>query len=161
MTRDEWIVGFWRRVVKLGSRQCWLWAGHRDEEGYGQLKREDNQTSMAAHRAAIEILRGIRVPAHLVVMHTCDNPPCVNPYHLRVGTQLQNMQDMRAKGRARTVVFFGDEHAGTKICDADVPKIRQRYAERHLTHTTQQQLAAEYGVSQAQISRILNRKRRK
>ena len=158
MNREEWVAGFWRRVLRLGARQCWLWTGTR-VDGYGQLKRQDGQTNVAAHRASYEINRG-HIPRGKVLMHSCDNPPCVNPNHLRVGTQRDNIMDMHKKGRASTKVLRGDQHGSSKITEAQVAEIRRRYAARAVAFCTQDSLAREYGITQAQVSRILSRKRR-
>jgi hypothetical protein len=160
MTRAEWEAGFWRRVIKLGAKACWPWTGTL-KDGYGQLKREDGQTNIYAHRASVEITRRIIVPSTLVVMHTCDNPRCVNPQHLRVATQRENVLDMHRKGRAASNVIRGDRHGSTKISDHDVTAMKQLWSRRHQTAVTQQQLAQRYGITQAQVSRILNGKRRK
>ena len=159
MTREQWVAGFWKRVLRLGATQCWPWMGTL-KDGYGQLKRQDGQTNVYAHRAMVEIKRNIVVPDHLVVMHTCDNPRCVNPAHLRVGTQQMNVQDMHAKGRAPVITLRGDQHGSTKVPDADVAAMRQAWEQRHITGVTQDALAAKYGITQAQVSRIVNRKRR-
>jgi hypothetical protein len=160
MTRAEWVRGFWRRVIKLGATACWPWTGTL-KDGYGQLKRQDGQTNIYAHRASVEIAHGVPVPSHLVVMHRCDNPRCVNPLHLKVGTQLENVRDMHAKGRQSTVVLRGDQHGSTKVSDASVRIIRKLWADRHKTKLTQSAIAEHFGITQAQVSRIVNGKRRK
>lgn len=160
MTRSEWVAGFWRRVFKTHPTKCWLWTGTL-KDGYGQLKQEDGQTNIYAHRAAVEIVSGKKVPSHLVVMHTCDTPRCVNPRHLRVATQRANVRDMHRKGRAPDNRLTGDAHGSTKISDADVADIRRLWDNRRTTKVTQTALARRYGVTQAQISRIVNKKRRK
>lgn len=159
MTRLEWLKGFWRRVAKLGPDDCWPWTG-ATVDGYGQLKRQDGK-NIYAHRASVEIDRGRVVPRNRVVMHICDNPLCVNPRHLRVATQKDNVADMHAKGRANTVVLKGDEHGSTKVSEANVVAIHLAWASRRTRPVTQQELAQRFGVSQAQISRIVNGKRRR
>lgn len=158
MTRDEWVKGFWRRVLRLGARQCWLWRGTLTD-GYGQLKRPDG-TNIYAHRASVEIATGRPVPKNRVVMHTCDNPRCVNPAHLRVATQKANVQDMHRKGRAVNNYQRGNDHHSSKISEQQVADMRRQWDSRRTERVTQQQLADQYGITQAQVSRIVNRKRR-
>ena len=81
---------------KLAKNGCWEWTGHRQPEGYGQVGR-----SYKAHRLAWELFRG-PIPPKMEVCHRCDNPPCVNPEHLWLGTHSQNIQDMVAKGYRRS-----------------------------------------------------------
>ncbi|WP_286751538.1 HNH endonuclease signature motif containing protein [Pseudomonas sp. UBA2522] len=85
---------FYERCEKTSS--CWNWKGNLNSCGYGYLKIKGRVRR--AHQASYEISRG---PIHqgMVVMHSCDNPACVNPDHLSLGTHLDNMRDMRAKGR--------------------------------------------------------------
>ena len=95
-------VRFWEKVRKGGG--CWLWTGNRHRRGYGilGLRREGKRTiSAKAHRLSWEIHNG-PIPAGMVVCHHCDNPPCVNPSHLFLGTQVDNIRDMVAKGRQRS-----------------------------------------------------------
>lgn len=161
MNRADWEAGFWRRVIKLGAKACWRWTGSFDRDGYGQLKRADGKTTVSAHRVSAELKHGVVIPGHLVVMHTCDNPGCVNPAHLKVATQRENVLDMHRKGRAPINIVKGDQHGATKISDAALVQLRELWAERSTNGITQQKLAEMYGVTQAQISRIVNAKRRK
>lgn len=93
-----------RKYIKEGrSDECWLWTGSQ-ASGYGYIgrgKRGDGYT--LAHRAAWEIANGRKIPAKMVIMHMCDTPLCCNPSHLRLGTHVDNMRDMREKGRARGI----------------------------------------------------------
>lgn len=87
---------FWFYVSKRES--CWLWTGGLNEYGYGKFN-PDRRRPVLSHRFAWTITHG-PIASGLNVLHRCDNPPCVNPAHLFLGTQGDNMHDMHAKGRA-------------------------------------------------------------
>jgi len=74
---------------------CWIWEGRKDKDGYGILW---NKKAIKAHRYSME-LHGNKVPHDMLACHHCDNPPCVNPEHLFIGTNLDNVQDSIKKGR--------------------------------------------------------------
>jgi hypothetical protein len=86
---------FWNKVEKTDN--CWNWQGGKDRDGYGHIRVEGKLWQ--AHRYST-LLDG-RDPAGKVVMHQCDNPSCVNPIHLLLGTQADNVYDMVAKRRHR------------------------------------------------------------
>jgi len=88
-------------VIAGMEDSCWLWTSSTDRDGYGQFAIVPSE-KYQAHRFAYQLYVG-PIPAGKVVMHTCDVRCCVNPDHLRVGTQADNMADMNAKGRARRV----------------------------------------------------------
>jgi hypothetical protein len=93
---------FWEKVEK-GS-ECWEWQGYRMPNGYGQIGSGGDANrdgrNLLAHRVSWELHHGESVPEGKVVRHyVCDNPRCVNPAHLRLGTQADNIADMKAKGR--------------------------------------------------------------
>lgn len=88
--RDELIKQFFEKVDKTDS--CWLWLGAKDRKGYGFFK------GKRAHRASYEMFNG-PIAESLLVCHTCDNPPCVNPEHLWLGTNHENILDSTKKGR--------------------------------------------------------------
>lgn len=93
-----WVVmALWSRVA-VTDAGCWEWQGHRNEHGYGRVSVGGRR--MYAHRLAYLATHFV-IPEGLVVMHRCDNPPCVNPDHLAIGTYADNTADMIAKGRSR------------------------------------------------------------
>ena len=109
---------FWSRVDKSPRPEgCWLWMGQRlgtMYDGYGFLVVK--RWRRIAHRVAWELTHGT-IPEGLLVLHHCDNPPCVNPEHLFVGTQSENMKDMYDKGRRqfRPWLLAGERHPQAKL----------------------------------------------
>ncbi len=105
---------FFEKIEKTSS--CWIWKGGKNEKGYGTFFVQSYKACVKAHRFSYEILIG-KIPSGMCVLHRCDTPSCVNPDHLFIGTQQDNLADMRAKGRARQGHLYGDEwrkaHAGS------------------------------------------------
>ncbi len=115
---------FWKYVQKTDT--CWIWIGARlSKNGYGVLGKteqgEDQSIyrNVTTHRFSWELHFGM-IPEGLLVCHHCDNPPCVNPSHLFLGTDQDNVDDMFRKGR--------EPHRNTKLRPADIPPIRQMLA---------------------------------
>jgi hypothetical protein len=127
----------WRRVEKLATG-CWEFTGSKNRKGYGTLG--NNNTTAMAHRVSWQSVNG-DIPVGMLVLHRCDNPPCVNPDHLFLGTNQDNMDDMTAKGRR----VIGERSPRSKLTAAKVIEIRRRRDAGERT----EDLAAEFGVSSA------------
>lgn len=96
MAQFETPADFWALVDERGADECWEWQGKRLATGYGFLW---YRRTIQAHRLAWILFHGMEPPPKMYVRHTCDNPPCCNPNHLRLGTPRDNTQDMMGKGR--------------------------------------------------------------
>lgn len=127
---------------------CFLWAGRCDSKGYGRLSSRSNH--QVAHRQSFEYANG-KFDYKFHVLHTCDNPMCVNPDHLYLGDQKQNNIDRDTRGRQKTK--RGTEHKLAKITEQDAINIRVRYFV--IKDISQRHLAKCYGISQRKILDIL------
>ncbi len=128
---------FWSKVIQTDDGTCWYWMAGRDKDGYGKFKFQGKFQS--AHRMAW-IFRHGEIPAGLHVLHKCDEPSCVSPSHLFLGTNQENMDDRTAKDRLPR----GHNHPNAKLTDEQAKYARHLYfAERH----TPDALAKFFGVS--------------
>lgn len=153
---------FWEKVDVRGPGECWPWTASTRGFGYGQIAAgAPSRKILEAHRVSWEIHNG-PIPVGeghhgTCVLHTCDNPPCVNPQHLFLGTFTDNMQDRDEKGRTRGGKLAGEEHGRAKLTGEQVFEIRQTYVKRSRTYGTYA-LARKYGVCNTTIGRIVNGK---
>lgn len=141
---------FWQYVKKTPT--CWLWTASVRKGGYGQIW---NGTKInAAHRQSWEMKNG-PIPEGLHCLHKCDTPQCVRPSHLFIGTNTDNMHDMRDKGRKQGINggLFGAGHGMAKLTDADVIEIRSLDGKR-----SRRSIAKEYGVTRTAVYAICTRK---
>jgi hypothetical protein len=114
---------FWAKVERRGPNECWPWTGATTSNGYGSMtrgRRAEKRTS--ASRVSWELHFG-PIAKGLLVCHHCDNPPCVNPAHLFLGTKSDNARDSVRKGRHRTL--RGERCWRAKLTSADVAAIRE------------------------------------
>lgn len=175
-TTAERICTFWSKVDKSnGDDACWLWTGSVRGYGYGQFW--FNSRNRPTHRISWELAHG-EIPDGLLVCHRCDNPICVNPKHLFLGTQQDNIDDKTRKGRQaigdRNGVYthpekrpfgernarythpentaHGEAHGRHKLTELQVREIRQLYIEKGIS---QRQLARMFGITKTHVRRIV------
>lgn len=158
------IARFWSKVDKsAGPDGCWLWAGSIHDR-YGRFKISGRLC--LAHRVSVE-LNGGCIPDGMYVCHHCDNPACVNPDHLFIGSAKDNKHDCIAKGRMPTGDNHwtrrrpeclahpkGELHGGAKLTAEDVIAIRSEYAAGRLMR----ELSAQFGICVPQVHEIVRRK---
>lgn len=126
---------------KILPSGCWEWQGTKNFYGYGVLTIDGQEKR--AHRVSYERTKG-PIPEGMVILHSCDNPPCVNPDHLSIGTRFDNRLDAAKKNRLPA-----------KLTPEQISRIRT-YGKSKF----QWEIAEEFGVTQSLISRILSRQRR-
>jgi hypothetical protein len=135
-------------VIKQKEDDCWEWQAGDNGQGYGRFRVDGKKTG--AHRFVWELYYG-PPPSDLMVCHKCDNPGCVNPDHLFLGTNQDNMLDMVAKGRNRP--RLGEANNKAKLTKNKVLQIRSMYASGNYS---QRDLAAVFDVGQPCIKDVVN-----
>ena len=141
---------FWPKVAVRGPDECWPWNAYLGRRGYGSIKAVNRRT-LYAHRVSWELAHG-PVPVGMCVCHKCDNPACVNPGHLFLGTHADNMADKAKKGRAPAIA--GERHWWSKLTEDDIGFIRC-WSSAGWSHGS---LAKAIGVSRSAVTLIVTRK---
>ena len=138
---------FWNKVEK--TDECWNWTSAKHPKGYGLFS--INNRNQRAHRVSYELCKG-KIPEGMQVLHECDNPSCVRPDHLFLGTNADNMADKVAKGRqAHFCPGRGEGHPTSKLTEDQVRAIRA-------SPGPQSRIAIEFGISCGYVSDIRKRK---
>jgi hypothetical protein len=140
---------FQHKVLRGAPDECWPWQGVPNKKGYGRIV--TGARAEMAHRVAWKLAFG-PIPEGMLVLHSCDNPPCCNPRHLFLGDDLVNAQDREAKGRGHCKT--GERNSRAKLTTRKVRTLRAVYASRLFD---QYQLAEIYQVSQGVVSKIVRR----
>jgi len=134
---------FHAKVCRGGVDDCWLWNGAHTMRGYGQIRAPGRGRRLLAHRLAYELEFGA-IPTGFLVLHHCDNPPCVNPRHLFLGTLSDNNKQPYLRGRGHP--------PSAKITPQIADSIRQDRIRENLSTRT---LTRKYDLSYAHINRII------
>ncbi len=140
---DDLITRISRKVNCAPKESCWNWTGLRNIYGYAVIKR-NGKSNCLVHRIMYELFVG-NIPDKMMVLHKCDNRRCVNPSHLFLGTQGDNMRDAALKNRMVHKLSF-----------RQVLEIRRLYIEGF----TQEEISKMFSINQSNVSRIVSKKRR-
>lgn len=127
---------------------CWEWQKCCSSDGYGQLSYNNKQCTV--HRLSYELFVN-KIPLDKQILHSCDNPICCNPDHLRVGTNYDNVQDRQNRNRQAK----GITHGRHKLTDNDIQEIRRLHSTGKYTHGN---IAEVFDISRSHICNILNNK---
>lgn len=129
---------------------CRVWTRAKSKDGYGQLWDPDKRKVLYTHRLVATIVYGEPLPGQ-EVLHSCDNPSCCEPQHLRWGSRRENVADMFTKGRNRHNPVQGEAHHSTPLTEQDVIDMRRERA----AGLVLRELATKYGVSIAAVQKIV------
>ena len=138
---------FWEKVEKTDT--CWNWIAGDDGKGYGRFGLDG--VTVQAHRLSWQFIKG-EIPAGMNVNHHCDNPSCVNPDHLYIGSQKQNIHDMIRRGRRYQPNVSGERNGRSKLTQRDADDIRDWFEQGNVSKAF---LGRVYGVTPQQILSII------
>lgn len=146
------------RVAKTAAG-CWEFQGSRTAKGHGQIALGNGSRRLiGAHRAAWIVTYG-EIPTGLVVRHKCDNPPCINPAHLELGTPRQNVQDAIDRGQLLATRARGMRHGNARLTDAQIAEIRRRHRPgihpARGTGCSTTELARGFGITRQYVGQLV------
>ena len=143
---------FFDKVSIISPDGCWLWTAYKTSEGYGHIT-DENGDQVLAHRVSWEMVNG-SIPAGILVLHSCDTPSCVNPRHLFLGTDSDNVADRCSKGRtSHASRNRGELNGSSKLTNKQVQAIRE-------ISLPQKDIAFMFNISTSCVSLIKNNRRR-
>ena len=148
MKTKSQVQRFWEKVDKREVDECWNWQAGKDKKGYGEFD------SWRAPRFSWTLANG-QIPEGLYVCHHCDNPSCVNPKHLFLGTPLDNSRDGLTKGLSAKLSQKGEKNPSAKLTANQVREIRFIYQGGDISCG---KLAPMFGVDRITIYEIVTRK---
>jgi len=117
---------FWKFVDKKDINDCWVWLGVKDFHGYGKFSLKCKK--IGSHRVSYELSTKQKIPSGKVLMHTCDNPACVNPNHLVIGSYSENAIDMVRKNRSRICALNESQVLQIKNSNLSVKELSKEYS---------------------------------
>jgi hypothetical protein len=150
LTGEEFATWF-NDQLEVREDGCHVWTHGKNRLGYGVVKLPGKKKPGLAHRVALELKLGREIGNGLCALHSCDNPPCCNPNHLREGTHVDNVNEKVGKGRQS--ILQGEAHGSSKLTDSQVRDII-----RNANTYTQQRISELYNISRPTISDILRGK---
>ena len=150
MFDEKMIHRFHLKFHRLSAEECWPWHGSRSPDGYGEIRFTRSRKKAVATHVAIFVDRREIVPSGMLVCHTCDNPPCVNPNHLYVGSRADNMRDMHDRGLWHSGQVKGEDNGNSVLKDSDIFQIVSMI-NGGLTNSA---IASRFGVTHSTISLI-------
>lgn len=138
------------RVARADSDACWVWLGAKTKGGYGHINLGTPPREFLVHRLAL-FFADVPLSKEQLALHSCDNPPCCNPKHLRAGTTLDNARDRTI--RRRRIYELGEDNPSSRLRAEDVRRIRELVASGHRYGP----LAREYNIAETTVGSIVRR----
>lgn len=153
LSKEEFVEWF-NNQLEVQKDGCRTWSRAKTLKGYGSCWTIDGRLGRA-HRVALELKLGRPLADGMHALHSCDNPPCCNPDHLREGTNVENMKERQdkerqSKGEQRSLLFRGEKHNGAKLTETTVREILSQKGSMAI-----KALSIQYSVSIGAISGVL------
>jgi len=144
--RKKLFIRLWAKIDVKGEDECWNWIGAKNKQGYGSIGIGDSKRVGSAHKLVYIFFYGD--PGDMLVLHTCDNPSCCNPRHLKIGTHTDNASDKIEHGRA---AYQKGEHApNVKLSEKAVKEIKRLISEG----VSQKEIARRYNIWSGTVRQI-------